>query len=89
MKESPIIEVKDLKKHFGTVKAVDGISFEVQPGECFGLLGRNGAGKSTTIKMLIGLISPDSGIARINGYDLREDALGVRSSVGYVAQSLG
>jgi ABC-2 type transport system ATP-binding protein len=83
-----IISVKGLVKHFGPVKAVDGIDFEVKRGECFGLLGRNGAGKSTTIKMLIGLLPPDAGEASINGHDLKADPLGVRSSIGYVAQSL-
>ena len=68
------IEIRGLVKHFGAVKAVDGIDLSVRPGECFGLLGRNGAGKSTTIKMLIGLLPPDSGQAVVEGHDLFTDA---------------
>jgi ABC-2 type transport system ATP-binding protein len=82
------IFIKGLVKHFGQVKAVDGIDLSVRPGECFGLLGRNGAGKSTTIKMLIGLLPPDGGEARVHGHDLFKDAQGLRADIGYVPQSL-
>ena len=60
----------------------------MRPGECFGLLGRNGAGKSTTIKMLIALLPQDAGEVEINGFDLKKDPLSVRASIGYVPQSL-
>jgi ABC-2 type transport system ATP-binding protein len=70
------------------VKAVDGIDLSIAPGECFGLLGRNGAGKSTTIKMLIGLLPPDAGRATVNGYDLSTQSQRLRASIGYVPQSL-
>jgi ABC-2 type transport system ATP-binding protein len=83
-----VIRVSNLVKHFGVVKAVDGVSFEVKRGECFGLLGRNGAGKSTIIKMLIALLPPDHGEVQVNGYDISKDPQGVRSTIGYVAQSL-
>jgi ABC-2 type transport system ATP-binding protein len=82
------IEVRGLTKHFGPVKAVDGIDLSIAPGECFGLLGRNGAGKSTTIKMLIGLLPPDAGRATVNGFDLATQAQRLRASIGYVPQSL-
>jgi ABC-2 type transport system ATP-binding protein len=84
----PAILVQALKKHFGPVHAVDGIDLAVAPGECFGLLGRNGAGKSTTIKMLIGLLPPDQGSATVNGFDLATQAQRLRASIGYVPQSL-
>jgi ABC-2 type transport system ATP-binding protein len=82
------ISIKGLVKHFGPVKAVDGIDLSVAHGECFGLLGRNGAGKSTTIKMLIGLLPPDAGEARVQGHDLYRDAQALRACIGYVPQSL-
>lgn len=67
----PIIEVKDLSKRFDTFKAVDGLSFTVNQGDVYGFLGQNGAGKSTTIRMLLTLIRPDAGEIRIMGHDLR------------------
>ena len=80
----PAIEVRDLKKSFGDVEAVRGVSFEVAPGEVFGFLGPNGAGKTTTIKMLITLLLPTSGSARVLGHDVVEDPRAVRRRVGYV-----
>jgi ABC-2 type transport system ATP-binding protein len=82
------VEVQGLTKSFGALKAVDDLQLQVRQGECFGLLGRNGAGKSTTIKMLISLLPPDSGKAWVNGFDLATQAVEVRASIGYVAQSL-
>jgi ABC-2 type transport system ATP-binding protein len=64
---APVIRVADLKKHYGDVKAVDGVSFEVARGEVFGMLGPNGAGKTTTIEVLEGLRPPDSGTVEIFG----------------------
>lgn len=64
-----IVTVKDLKKKYGQVKAVDGISFSIKKGEVFGLLGPNGAGKTSTINMMIGLSRPSSGHIIIDGYD--------------------
>ena len=66
----PIVEIENLQKHYGAVRAVDGISFSVQPGEIFGLLGHNGAGKTTTIRVLTGRTKPTSGSAQIAGYDV-------------------
>jgi ABC-2 type transport system ATP-binding protein len=67
---NPIVEVDNLQKHYGVVRAVDGISFTVEPDEIFGLLGHNGAGKTTTIRMLTGRTKPTGGSARIAGFDI-------------------
>jgi ABC-2 type transport system ATP-binding protein len=84
------IETRDLVKTYpGNVRALDGISFSVQAGTIFGLLGPNGAGKSTTIKILTTLSCPDSGLARVGGYDVLRDAEKVRLSIGCVAQKSG
>jgi ABC-2 type transport system ATP-binding protein len=66
----PMIEVADLHKHFGDVRAVDGISFEVEAGEILGFLGHNGAGKTTTVRVLTGRARPTSGVARVAGFDV-------------------
>ncbi|MGH7209645.1 MAG: ABC transporter ATP-binding protein [Nitrospiraceae bacterium] len=66
----PIVEVRGLTKRFGDFTAVDGVSFEIHPGEILGLLGPNGAGKTTTIQMLLGLITPTAGSIRMFGLDL-------------------
>jgi ABC-2 type transport system ATP-binding protein len=86
--QPPVISLRGLAKHFGPVRAVDGVDLVIFPGECFGLLGLNGAGKSTLIKMIIGLLPPDRGQVVVNGFDLIRHATQVRRSVGYVAQSL-
>ena len=64
------IEVQELTRNFGKLRAVDNISFDVQPGEIFGFLGPNGAGKTTTIRMLTGQLRPTSGEARVAGWDI-------------------
>ena len=81
-----IIEVDNLRKVFGQVIAVDGISFTVEEGEIFGFLGPNGAGKSTTIKILCTLLRPTSGQARLAGYDIVREPDAVRRSLGIVFQ---
>ena len=73
---SHIIEVEDLHKSYGALKAVDGVSFSVRTGEVFGILGPNGAGKTTTVEVLEGMRAPDSGRAVINGIDVSEDPRG-------------
>lgn len=80
------ISVDSLVKRFGSFVAVDGISFEVPAGSVFGLLGANGAGKSTAIRMLCGLLEPSSGSARIAGIDVTRDPEGVKRSIGYMSQ---
>lgn len=81
-----IIYVKNLKKSFGRIKAVDEVSFDVKEGEIFGLLGPNGAGKSTIIKILVTIIKKDAGVAVINGYDVEKQQNLVRKSVGIIFQ---
>lgn len=80
------ITVENLGKTYGDFKAVDDVSFDVKKGEIFGYLGANGAGKSTTIKMLIGLVRPTSGGAEVAGHNIVTDAAAVRRSIGYVSQ---
>ncbi|MBR9679118.1 MAG: ATP-binding cassette domain-containing protein [Nanoarchaeota archaeon] len=81
-----VIIVKDLKKHFKSVKAVDGISFNIGEGQIFGLLGPNGAGKTTSIKILATLLKPSSGNVTVCGYDVNLNSSKVRSSIGIVFQ---
>ncbi len=80
------IAVEGLVKRFGTFVAVDGISFAVPEGSVFGLLGANGAGKSTAIRMLCGLLEPSSGRASVAGIDVAADPEGVKRSIGYMSQ---
>jgi ABC-2 type transport system ATP-binding protein len=80
------IEVRDLTRAFGAFKAVDRLSFDVQPGEIFGFLGANGAGKSTTIRMLCGLLRPTSGSAMVGGIDVARDPEAVKRRIGYMSQ---
>ncbi len=82
----PAIEARGLTRRFGAFTAVDGVTFEVAPGEIFGYLGANGAGKSTTIRMLNGLLAPTSGAARVAGHDVARDAEAVKASIGYMSQ---
>ena len=86
MTSEPAIVVRDLTRRFGAFKAVDGISFEVDRGEIFGFLGANGAGKSTTIRMLCGLLKPTSGTATVDGIDVSRDPEGVKQRIGYMSQ---
>ena len=83
---APSIIADKLSKRFGSFVAVDNVSFEVRQGEIFGFLGANGAGKSTTIKMLCGLLSSSSGTARVGGYDINRQADLVKKNIGYMSQ---
>jgi ABC-2 type transport system ATP-binding protein len=85
--EEAIITVRDLRKSYGAVVAVDGVSFEVRRGEVFGIVGPNGAGKTTTLECLVGLREPDCGVVRVLGLDPRRDARELRSRVGIQLQS--
>ncbi len=80
-----IIEVKNLKKYFGKIKAVDDISFSVKKGEIFGFLGPNGAGKTTTIRLFLDFIRPTSGQAFIKGLDCQKDSVEIKKYVGYLS----
>jgi ABC-2 type transport system ATP-binding protein len=82
------IEVQDLYKAFGEIKAVQGVSFNVLQGEIFSLLGPNGAGKTTTISMLATLLRPDQGDALVMGHSVRKDPMGVKSVLGVVPQEI-
>ena len=86
MTNDPAIVVRDLTRRFGTFKAVDGVSFDVDRGEIFGFLGANGAGKSTSIRMLCGLLKPTSGTAMVDGIDVSRDPEGVKQRIGYMSQ---
>jgi len=81
-----IIEVRNLTKSFGSFTAVNSISFEVNKGEIFGFLGANGAGKTTAMKMLIGISKPTSGEAMVAGFDVKKNAEMVKKSIGYMSQ---
>lgn len=83
----PAIEVQDLKKYYGTTRAVDGVSFTVEQGEVFGMLGPNGAGKSTTTEILEGLRRPDSGQVRVLGLDVTRQTREVKSRIGVQLQT--
>ena len=80
------IDVRGLSRKFGAFTAVDDVSFSVRQGEIFGFLGANGAGKSTTIRMLCGLLRPTSGTAIVGGVDVRRDPEGVKRRIGYMSQ---
>src|SRR6187431_3814937 len=80
------IEVKNLTRRFGDFVAVNRVSFDVRAGEIFGFLGANGAGKSTTIRMLCGLLRPTSGTALVGGIDVGQDPEGVKRRIGYMSQ---
>ncbi|MHB0926465.1 MAG: ATP-binding cassette domain-containing protein [Gallionellaceae bacterium] len=82
----PAIEVQELSMRFGKFTAVDRVSFAVQRGEIFGLLGPNGSGKTTTIKMLCGLLAPSAGRATVAGIELGADPRALRSRIGYMSQ---
>ncbi|GAF70897.1 unnamed protein product, partial [marine sediment metagenome] len=86
MSDSVMISVNELKKFFGDIKAVNGISFEVKKGEVFGLLGPNGAGKTTTIKLLLGLLEPNQGEISIMGLNPETEEVQIKSRVGYVSE---
>ena len=83
------IVVQELRKRYGEVQALDGLSFAVREGEVFGLLGPNGAGKSTTVRVLVTLTHADGGTAAVAGHDVRRESNEVRRSIGYVPQDSG
>jgi ABC-2 type transport system ATP-binding protein len=80
------VEVRGLRKAYGEIQAVDGVDFDVRPGETFGFLGPNGAGKSTTIKILCTLAAADGGTARVAGFDVDKERDDVRRHIGLVFQ---
>lgn len=86
IQEHHVIEVEHLSKLFGDFAAVDQISFQVKAGEIFGFLGANGAGKTTAMKMLIGISSPTSGKATVAGFDVYHEAESIKKNIGYMSQ---
>jgi sodium transport system ATP-binding protein len=84
-----MIEVQGLSKSFGKVKAVQDVSFSASNGQITGLLGPNGAGKSTTLRMLYTLLKPDSGFARIDGFDVTQSPIDVQSYIGVLSDAQG
>jgi len=84
--DTTVIEAQDLTRTFGNFTAVDRVSFTVDKGEVFGFLGANGAGKSTTIRMLIGLLTPSGGRGTVAGFDIAHDQEKVRRAIGYMSQ---
>lgn len=84
-----MIKFKNVTKVYNkTIKAVNNVSFEVRGGEIVGFTGPNGSGKTTTIKMLTGILPPDSGKIKINGFDIKKNMIQAKSSIGYIADSL-
>jgi ABC-2 type transport system ATP-binding protein len=83
------VQTRGLRKTFGPVVAVDGLDLEIRRGEVFGVLGPNGSGKTTTIRMLCGLLTPSAGEATVVGYDLRAQQAEIRQSIGYMSQRFG
>lgn len=81
-----VIKVESLTKKFGNFTAVDNISFEVNKGEIFGFLGANGAGKTTAMRMLCGLLKPTSGEGTVAGYNIKSESEKVKASIGYMSQ---
>lgn len=86
MSNNYAIEAHDFTKRFGSFTAVDNITFNVEKGEIFGFLGANGAGKTTAIKMLTGLLMPTSGEAKVAGYDVWKQADLIKKNIGYMSQ---
>jgi len=83
---APAITARGLTRRFGSFTAVDAVTFDVAPGEIFGYLGANGAGKSTTIRMLNGLLAPTAGEATVAGHDVARDPSSVKGAIGYMSQ---
>lgn len=84
-----MLEVQNLRKEYGGLTAVKGVSFSLQPGDIFGFIGSNGAGKTTTIRMIATLLEPTSGTAVLNGHDVRKDPMAVRRMIGYMPDFFG
>ncbi len=82
-----LVEVADLFKHYGPIKAVDGISMTVRRGDILGFMGPNGAGKTTAMRILTGFLAPDSGSVRVCGHDISSDSLAARQRIGYLPEN--
>jgi ABC-2 type transport system ATP-binding protein len=87
--EAPIIEIRGLTSRFGALTAVDHLDLTIARGEIFGLVGPDGAGKTTTLRMLCGLMQPSEGSARVAGHDVGRESQAVKDQIGYMAQRFG
>jgi ABC-2 type transport system ATP-binding protein len=85
----PVIQTRELTRRFGDVTAVDGLTLDIAAGEIFGLVGPDGAGKTTTLRMLCGLMNPTSGTATVAGHDIVRESQQVKDAIGYMAQRFG
>ncbi len=85
----PVVDVRALTKHFGPVHAVQEVSFQILRGEIFGILGPNGSGKTTAIRMLCGILVPTSGTATVAGFDVTTQPDHVKANIGYMSQRFG
>lgn len=83
----PLVEVEGLQKHYGPIRAVDGISFTLRRGDVLGFLGPNGAGKTTAMRLVTGFLDPDAGRVTIGGHDLATEALAARQMMGYLPEN--
>lgn len=81
-----MIETRNLTKHYGAIRAVDGVSFRVEPGQVLGFLGPNGAGKSTTMRIIAGFLSPTSGSASVLGHNVETEPVAARRGLGYLPE---
>ena len=86
---TPAVSLRDLTRRFGDVMAVDGLTFDVAPGELFGLVGPDGAGKTTTLRMLAGVLRPSTGDALVGGMSVARDPEGVKHRIAYMSQRFG
>ena len=89
MTGTPAVHTDHLTKVFGSLTAVDGVTFDIAQGEVFGILGPNGSGKTTTIRILCGLLEPTSGSATVAGFDVRTESEEIRRNIGYMSQRFG
>jgi ABC-2 type transport system ATP-binding protein len=87
--EDAVVQTRGLRKEFGSLVAVDNLDLDIARGEVFGMLGPNGSGKTTTIRMLCGLVLPTSGTAMVAGFDVARDPENVRRRIGYMSQRYG
>ena len=83
---SYLIDATDLHKSFGDVHAVDGVTLKIEPGEIYGLVGSDGAGKTTTMRLIVGALKADSGQARVAGHDIDKQTEDARAQLGYLSQ---
>ena len=83
-----VLRCENVRKRFGQIEAVRGVSFSIAVGETYGLLGPNGAGKTTTISIACGLLAPDAGTVTVDGAELTTRSIGPRAAIGYVPQEL-